>query len=76
MKKTNIKLILGITGENFSPTIFTNTIGLSPTNSWVINDPIPNRPNRFRKESAWEYQIGPDAYTYTGEWVHFKPFGK
>jgi hypothetical protein len=59
MKKTNIKLILSLTGENFSPIDFSSSIGLQATNSWFKNEPVPNRTSLYRKDSAWEYQIGP-----------------
>jgi hypothetical protein len=59
ISNNKINSFVSVSGENFSPKNFSNDIGLLATNSWSKNDPIPNRANIVRKDSAWLYQIGP-----------------
>jgi hypothetical protein len=51
---SSIKLTFSVYGENFSPTEFSNVIGRPSTKQWSKNDPIPDRNNMFRKETAWD----------------------
>lgn len=55
---TNIKIIFSIFGGSFDPNDFSKSIKITPTNSWLERESIPNnKMNKKREESVWEYSI-------------------
>ena len=56
--KSKIKLIFVIFGDLLNPQDFTHLIDIKPTAFWKIGDKIQSRNDLFRKESAWQYEIG------------------
>jgi Domain of unknown function (DUF4279) len=57
--KTQIKMIFSIFEDNFNPIDFTKYIGINPTKFYLKGDKISSRNALLRKESAWDYAIGP-----------------
>lgn len=63
---TQIKLMLVVFGEYFSPEEITQLLKIYPTNSWVKGDVIPLQKGLYRKdnkvlhrkETAWEFSTG------------------
>lgn len=57
MEKTNVMVEFIITGAELNLDKVTNVIGISPTESWLKGDPIPNK-KLFRPDSCWILSTG------------------
>lgn len=58
LKNTNVKVEFKVVGDNFSPDIITERLGVYPTVSWLKNEPIPNREKLLRKTCLWSLCVG------------------
>lgn len=56
--KTRIKLELALFGGLLNPLVFSDLIGINPTEYWNEGEEVPgNRFNLKRKETVWHYTI-------------------
>lgn len=58
LKNTNVRIEFNIFGDDFSPDIITEKLGIIPTKTWLKNDPLPKRKEKLRKDCYWGLYIG------------------